>query len=98
LKKLKSILKTDIGSDLKIKTIKKYVNFVKNYRMNTTKTTTVKAGKVPKERNWAIPDQVVSLEEIQTAIKSAEKGPFMKIQEAMNDFEQWLKSRQKRLS
>ena len=66
--------------------------------MNTTKTATVKAGKEPKERNWAIPDQVVSLEEIQTAIKSAEKGPFMTVQEAMNDFEQWLKSRQKRLS
>jgi len=64
--------------------------------MNTTKTTSVKADKEPKERNWAIPDQVVSLEEIQTAIKSAEKGPFMKVQEAMNDFEQWLKSREKK--
>ena len=64
--------------------------------MNTTKPTTVKADKKPKERNWAIPDQVVSLEEIQTAIKSAEKGPFMKVQEAMNDFEQWLKSREKK--
>ena len=63
--------------------------------MNIPKATTVKADKEPKERNWAIPDQVVSLEEIQTAIKSAEKGPFMKVQEAMNDFEQWLKSREK---
>lgn len=45
-----------------------------------------------KERNWAVPGQVVSLEEIQTAIKSAEKGKFMTVQEAMNDFEQWLKS------
>ena len=64
--------------------------------MNTTKATTIKADKKPKERNWVIPDQVVSLEEIQTAIKSAEKGPFMKVQEAMNDFEQWLKSREKK--
>jgi len=64
--------------------------------MNTTKATAVKADKDPKERNWAVPDQVVSLEEIQTAIKSAEKGPFMKVQEAMNDFEQWLKSREKK--
>jgi len=63
--------------------------------MSTTRTTSIKADKDPKERNWAIPDQVVSLEEIQTAIKSAEKGPFMKVQEAMNDFEQWLKSREK---
>ena len=65
--------------------------------MSKTKASTVKADKEPKERNWAIPDQVVSLEEIQTAIRSAEKGPFMTVQEAMNDFEQWLKSRQKRL-
>jgi hypothetical protein len=64
--------------------------------MNTTKATTTKADKKPKERNWVSPDQVVSLEEIQTAIKSAEKGPFMKVQEAMNDFEQWLKSREKK--
>jgi len=63
--------------------------------MTTTKATTVKADNESKERNWAIPDQVVSLEEIQTAIKSAEKGPFMKVQEAMNDFEQWLKLREK---
>jgi hypothetical protein len=64
--------------------------------MSTLKTNAVKADKEPKERNWALPDQVVSLEEIQTAIKSAEKGPFMNVQEAMNDFEQWLKSREKR--
>jgi len=66
--------------------------------MSTMKTKAVKTDREPKERNWAIPDQVVSLEEIQTAIKSAEKGPFMTVQEAMNDFEQWLKSWQKRLS
>jgi hypothetical protein len=66
--------------------------------MRTTKANAVKADKEPKERNWAIPDQEVSLGEIQTAIKSAEKGLFMTVQEAMNDFEQWLKSWQKRLS
>ena len=60
------------------------------------KTTSVKDDKEPKERNWVIPDQVFSLEEIQSAIKGAEKGPFMKVQEAMNDFEQWLKSKEKR--
>ncbi len=64
--------------------------------MNTPKTSNVKADNEPKEQNWAIPDQVVSLEEIQTAITSAEKGPFMKVQEAMNDFERWLKSREKK--
>lgn len=66
--------------------------------MSTTKTATVKAGREPKEKNWAIPGQVVSLEEIQAAIKSAEKGKFMTVQEAMNDFEQWLKLREKKLS
>jgi hypothetical protein len=64
--------------------------------MSISKTTSVKADKDPKERNWVIPEQVVSLEEIQTAIKSAEKGPFKNVQEAMNDFEQWLKSREKK--
>lgn len=64
--------------------------------MNTTKPTKLKADKKPKVRNWAIPDQEVSLEEIQSAIKSAEKGPFMKVQEAMNDFEQWLRSKEKK--
>lgn len=66
--------------------------------MSTTKTNAVNADREPKERNWAIPDQVVSLEEIQAAIKSAERRPFLTVQEAMNDFEQWLKSWQKRLS
>jgi hypothetical protein len=64
--------------------------------MNTSKPTRLKADKKPKERNWAIPGQEVSLEEIQTALKSAEKGPFIKVQEAINDFEQWLKSKEKR--
>ena len=64
--------------------------------MTTPKTTSVKTNKDSKERNWAIPDQVVSLEEVQTAIKTAEKGPFMNVQEAMSDFEQWLKSREKK--
>ena len=59
--------------------------------MSTTKTKAVKVDREPNERNWAIPDQVVSLEEIQTAIKNDEDGPFMTVQEAMNDFEQWLK-------
>lgn len=61
-------------------------------------STTVKAVRAHRERNWAIPGQEVSLEEVRAAIKSAEKGTFMTVQEAMNDFEQWLKSREKKLS
>jgi hypothetical protein len=60
--------------------------------MSITKSKALKDDREPNERNWAIPAQVVSLEEIQTAIKRAEDGPFMTVQEAMNDFEQWLKS------
>jgi hypothetical protein len=60
--------------------------------MSITKSKVVKDDREPNERNRATPAQVVSLEEIQTAIKSAEDGPFMTVQEAMNDFEQWLKS------
>jgi hypothetical protein len=60
--------------------------------MSIKKTKAVKADREPNERNWSIPDQVVSLEEIQTAIKSAEDGPIMTVQEAMNNFEQRLKS------
>lgn len=63
--------------------------------MSVTKTTTTRAVKAHREKNWAIPGQVVSLEEVQAAIKSAENGAFMTVQESMNDFEQWLKSREK---
>lgn len=63
--------------------------------MSVTKTTTARAVKAHREKNWAIPGQVASLEEVQAAIKSAENGAFMTVQESMNDFEQWLKSREK---
>ncbi len=52
--------------------------------------------KETKEINWAIPGQTVSHDEFMTTIKEAEKGPFYTVQESMQHFEQWLKSRKKR--
>ena len=58
--------------------------------MRTVKT------KETKEINWAIPGQTVTHDEFMSAIKQAEKGPFYTVQESMQHFEQWLKSRVKR--
>jgi hypothetical protein len=64
--------------------------------MRTIKTSADKAYKEPKDRNWALPNQVISQEEVQNAIQYAEKGPFHTVQESMQRFEQWLESRKKR--
>ena len=63
--------------------------------MSTSKTVRIKVGTKSKGPNWAIPGQVVSPDEIQAAIKDAEKGPFYTSQESMEHFEKWLKSRKK---
>ncbi len=49
-----------------------------------------------KIRNWALPNQKISHEEFLKAIKEAEEGPFMTVEEAMLDFEKWMKSREKK--
>ena len=64
--------------------------------MSTSKSTKVKVDGETNERNWALPNQIVSLDEVQATIKSAEKGPFHTIQESMEHFEQWLKSRKRK--
>lgn len=46
--------------------------------------------------NWALPNQTVTHNEFMSAIKQAEKGPFYTVQESMQHFEQWLKSREKK--
>jgi hypothetical protein len=58
--------------------------------MRTVKT------KEAREINWAIPGQTVTHDEFLSAIKQAEIGPFYTVQESMQHFEQWLKSREKR--
>jgi hypothetical protein len=51
--------------------------------------------KETKEINWAIPGQTVTHDDFMNSIKEAEKGPFYTVQESMQHFEQWLKSRKK---
>jgi len=63
--------------------------------MSTTKSQKITVDTEHTRRNWAMPGQVVSLEEVQSAIKIAEKGPFNTVQESMEHFEQWLKSRKR---
>ena len=61
--------------------------------MSVSKTVKIKLSTKSKEPNWVLPDQVVSQDEIQAAIKDAEKGPFYTIQKSMEHFEQWLWNR-----
>lgn len=56
---------------------------------------TVRA-KASQQINWAIPEQTITREEFVSAIEEAEKGPFYTVQESMQHFEQWLKSREKK--
>ncbi len=64
--------------------------------MRAVKSASAKVHKESKDRNWALPNHVVSEDEVRTAIQDAEKGTFHTIQESMAHFEQWLESRKKR--
>jgi hypothetical protein len=55
--------------------------------MRTVKT------KDKKEINWAIPGQTVTNNEFMAAIKKAEKGPFMSIDEFKARFYKWRKEK-----
>lgn len=57
--------------------------------MRTVKT------KKAKEVNWAIPYQTITYDEFIDALKKAEAGPFYSVQESMQHFDKWLKSRKK---
>lgn len=45
--------------------------------------------KEPKEINWAIPGQTVTHDEFMAAIRQAEKGPFITMEEFEKRFEAW---------
>jgi predicted transcriptional regulator len=47
-------------------------------------------------KNWTLPGNTLSQDEFIAGIRKAEKGPFFTIQESMEHFEQWLKSREKK--
>ena len=47
-------------------------------------------------KNWILPENTFSQDEFLAGIRKAENGPFYTIQESMEHFEQWIKSRAKR--
>jgi len=48
--------------------------------------------KESKRINWALPGKVTH-EEFMAAIKKAEEGPFMTIEEFENKFEEWIRQK-----
>ena len=48
-----------------------------------------------KEINWAIPGQTVTHDEFMSAVRKAEKASFHTVEESMQNFDKWLKSRKK---
>ena len=49
-------------------------------------------------KNWTTPVNSLSHDELMTGILKAEEGPFYTVQESMENFEQWLKAREKKLA
>ena len=47
-------------------------------------------------KNWTSPDISLSQNELLSGILKAEEGPFYTVQESMENFERWLKSREKK--
>lgn len=47
-------------------------------------------------KNWTTPDQSLSHDELMSGILKAEEGPFYTVQESMENFERWLKTREKK--
>ena len=47
-------------------------------------------------KNWTTPDNSLSHDELLSGISKAEEGPFYTVQESMENFEQWLKSRERK--
>lgn len=45
---------------------------------------------------WVLPGQQLSEEEFKLQLKKAEEGKFLTVQESMEQFEIWLKSREKK--
>jgi hypothetical protein len=52
--------------------------------------------KNPKLKSWVLPGTSISQDEFLSGIQEAEKGPFQTVQESMENFEVWLKSREKK--
>ncbi len=52
--------------------------------------------KIKDPENWILPGNTMSQDELIAGIREAENGPFYTIQESMEHFEQWLKTKEKR--
>jgi hypothetical protein len=47
-------------------------------------------------RSWILPGNSLTQDEFLHEIYEAEKGPFMSVEESMENFELWLKLREKK--
>lgn len=47
-------------------------------------------------KNWTAPDNALSPDEFMSGILKAEEGPFFTVQESMENFERWMKTREKK--
>jgi hypothetical protein len=47
-------------------------------------------------KNWVLPGKTISNDEFMAGINESEKGPFHSVQESMENFEQWMKSPEKK--
>lgn len=47
-------------------------------------------------KDWTLPGNSLSQDKFLTGILRAEEGPFFTVQESMENFEQWLSSREKK--
>jgi hypothetical protein len=65
-----------------------------SFEMKEIKTKT--KDKRPPSNSWILPGKTISEDEFLEGIYEAEKGPFNTVQESMENFELWLKSREKK--
>ena len=49
-----------------------------------------------KEKSWIVPGTKLTQDEFDSGIRKAEEGPFCTVQESMEHFELWLKTRVKK--
>lgn len=47
-------------------------------------------------KTWTLPGNSLSQDEFLEGIRKAEEGPFYTVQESKANFDQWLKSREKK--
>lgn len=60
------------------------------------KSSITKDKKEDKSQNWVLPKTSMSEEEFLSGIRSAEEGQFHTVQESIENFEIWMKSKEKK--